>query len=94
MPFMEVWENFGQDWESLRSDAQRALATFLERLQRNPYDPDIQKKAVLGDNERFAYEFYPGYVLYWRIDCESLSVSMIDQVSITLLGLRTKKKRF
>ncbi len=85
---MEVWETFGDDWAALPQDVRKAMASFLERLQANPYDPDIQKKAAIGDQDRFAYELPKGYVLYWRVDCESLSISKLDQVKITLLGLK------
>jgi mRNA-degrading endonuclease RelE of RelBE toxin-antitoxin system len=85
---VEIWESFDEDWARLPHDVQVVLASFLEKLQRNPYDPDIQKQAAIGDSERFAYQFSKGYVLYWRVDCESLSISIdkID-VTITLLGL-------
>lgn len=84
---MEIWESFDEDWARLPHDVQVVLASFLEKLQRNPYDPDIQKQAAIGDSERFAYQLPQGYVLYWRVDCESLSINKVD-VTITLLGLR------
>lgn len=88
---MEVWDDFGHDWERLPRKAQAALAAFLEQLQRNPYDPEIQRTSVVGDNERSACEFYPGYFLYWRVDCESISVSKVGNMTITLLGIRTRR---
>jgi mRNA-degrading endonuclease RelE of RelBE toxin-antitoxin system len=85
---VEIYESFGKDWVKLPHDVQEALAGFLEKLQRNPYDPDIQKQAAIGDSERFAYQLPKGYVLYWRVDCEVLSISKVGDVKITLLGLR------
>lgn len=90
---METWDRFGEDWAELPPDVKTAVASFLERLQRNPYDPDIQKKAVIGENERFAYEFSQGYALYWRVDCKSLSISKMDDIEITLLGLQCDPAR-
>jgi hypothetical protein len=85
---VETYETFFEDWTKLPRDVQEALAGFLEELQSNPYNPDIQKQAAIGDSERFAYQLPKGYVLYWRVDCESLSIGQVNNVKITLLALR------
>jgi mRNA-degrading endonuclease RelE of RelBE toxin-antitoxin system len=83
---VETWKTFGEDWANLPADVREALAKFLVQLQRNPYDPDIQKQVELGEGERFAFALPKGYVLYWRVDCNSLSIDKLD-VNITLLGI-------
>lgn len=88
---MDTWDTFGDDWEQLPDKVREDLGKFLERLQRNPYDPDVQRGASLNEGERFSYEFSSDYLLYWRVDCDSMSLESEPRVSLTGLA-RIKKK--
>jgi hypothetical protein len=90
----EGWEN---DWTVLPTPAKEQLAELLERLQANPYDPEIQVKADLGPDEVMAYRLPDDYVFYWRIesDPQPLVITRLPdtgRMRIIMLGLEQIKR--
>jgi hypothetical protein len=67
LPIRFYIEFLTKDWESLPSPVQCGLTSFLEHLEENPDDPELRKNCQQDEEGRFAYEFYFGYVLFWRV---------------------------
>ncbi len=69
LPF-DVPLDFGEQIQRLPEKVRPALKKLLHQLQDNPDSPSI-----LGEQDptgRIGYEFFPGYVLYWRVDRKGL----------------------
>jgi hypothetical protein len=72
---------FDVDWPILPPEAQEALSDFLIRLQNNPTDTEIYKGAQ-EKHGRYAYPFFRGWVVYWRLDIDE------DRASVFHDGVR------
>ncbi|MFZ0821755.1 MAG: hypothetical protein WAM91_16950 [Candidatus Acidiferrales bacterium] len=65
--YSQFWDD---DWPNLPEKAQEAVVLFLEKLQSNPDNPDILDKCEVDKKKkekRFAYNFFEGYAIYWRV---------------------------
>ena len=67
IPFRFASSIFDEDLPRLSDSAQDALPSFLEKLQHDPYRSDILEQAETDETGVYAYEFAPGYVVYWRV---------------------------
>lgn len=85
-----AYKDFPDDWNSLEPPVKKAIHQLLERLQQNPYDPDLQRACDLGPGERYAYTTVRGYVVFWQVvhKSASLSLSNFDSLTIRLTGIR------
>ena len=63
---LTFYPEFPDDWKSLSNDEQVALASFLERLQRDPYDPEIVLKSE-SHGEYFAYHVTDKIAVIWKL---------------------------
>jgi len=76
---IRIDDDFAEKMNDLPGEALgelRALAITLER-DGNPYSPDIQEKCILLAHERLEYPLGDGYVLIWKIHCESFDQSLM-----------------
>jgi hypothetical protein len=67
IPIRFYSEFLRRDWPDIPEDAKDALANLLLKVQQNPSNPEIIEGAVKDAEGRFAFEFSPGYVVYWRV---------------------------
>jgi mRNA-degrading endonuclease RelE of RelBE toxin-antitoxin system len=76
-PSIRLYPSFPDDWEKLPPGVREQLVAFLERLQRNPYDPELQ---VSSDAHPpfFARRIAPGYVVYWTLKFPDLGASELS----------------
>ena len=58
---------FEEDLHALSTSVRHELVNFLQKLQENPYDPEILNRAESDKKGRWAYSFAPGYSVYWRV---------------------------
>ena len=63
-----------RDWPDLPLRAQDALANFLMTLQRRPDSPEIVANAQMDTAGRLGYEFSPGFLVYWRVIREPVTL--------------------
>jgi len=70
------------DWRALPTDAQDALASFLLKLQRDPNNSGILANAERDRTGRLAYEFSPGYIVFWRIGDETFPHKRIEVLAL------------
>ncbi len=74
IPILRFYEEFPNDWEALSQATRQGVADFLERLQKNPFDPEIMRR-TMTHQDFYAYRLPDGYVIYWKLELErSLSV--------------------
>jgi len=85
-----AYEEFPTDWMTLDAAAQMSIGRLLEKLQKNPYDPDLQAACEIAEEERFAYRIAEGYVVFWRIIHKSavLSLSAWDNLTVQITGIQ------
>lgn len=67
IPVRFYFDFLAADWQGLPASVKRTLSVFLEELEKNPDNPDLIAKCETEGNSHFAYSFYPGYALYWRV---------------------------
>jgi hypothetical protein len=84
------YEKFPLDWKTLDAAAQLSIGRLLEKLQNNPYDPDLQAACEIADEDRFAFRIAEGYVVFWRITYKSavLSLSSWDNLTVEITGIQ------
>src|SRR5258708_36420871 len=75
---------FTEDWPNLPSGAQTALAGFLSLLQSDPDNPDLLREAQRDVRGGMAYQFAPGYAVYWKVARESVQckTTIIDVLDV------------
>lgn len=64
---IDVYEEFGLDFQDLGERAQSEVEELFKVLAVNPYDPVIQRKSSLH-GERFEYPLAGGYSIFWSIE--------------------------
>jgi hypothetical protein len=70
---------FTRDCPNLDPYVVDELCAFLERLQQNPFSPTFQGMERKGS--RYAFEFTPGFVVYWKLQMSSSGQVEIINVS-------------
>jgi hypothetical protein len=67
IPIRFYFDFFEKDWHSLPDSVASALVNFLKKLEENPDDPRVLSHTESDSKGRFAYEFAPEYIVYWRV---------------------------
>lgn len=62
-----IYDDFAADYGRLESESQDQVKELLRILQNNPYDPDMQRKCLPHDDDRFEYPLSGGYSIFWRV---------------------------
>jgi len=63
---INIYEGFLKEWSDFDDEAQDKFKSFLERLQTNPYDPNIIESSQKR-GEYYASRVGP-LVVYWKLD--------------------------
>jgi hypothetical protein len=81
-----------RDWPELPQAAQDALASFLMKLQKNPFSTEIIAHVQKDSLGRLGFEFSPGYEVYWRIitnEFETVAQSVrIEVLAVLQTGIK------
>jgi hypothetical protein len=75
---------FVNDCHRLTDGEKTQLFSFLDTLQKNPYNPDFEQQEGF-----YAVEFSPGHVIYWKLVAKSGSL-----IRIEVLKIQSFKKNF
>ena len=86
---IEVYKEFGLDFQDLSEQAQNEVDALLKVLVVNPYDPIIQRKSSLHD-ERFEYPLAGGYSIFWRIEVYQGSIL---KMRVLIAAIERRRKR-
>ena len=65
-PFEINLKVFTKDCVDLDAEVLDELCFFLEKLQANPYSPDILDNCQ-RHGSKYAIEFFQGYAVYWTL---------------------------
>ncbi|MFZ0313689.1 MAG: hypothetical protein WAL85_13355 [Candidatus Korobacteraceae bacterium] len=91
---IEIYDDFPADYqEKLSTKARAELKTLLAQLQVNPYEPSLQKKCILHEDEVFEYPLSGGYSILWKVHHPGLSITALDMKVFLLAIERTSKKK-
>jgi hypothetical protein len=91
---IEIYDDFAADYQKeLSTKARGELKTLLAQLQANPYEPSVQKKCILHEDEVFEYPLSGGYSIFWKVHRPSLSITALDMTVFLLAIERTSTKK-
>ncbi len=68
-------EKFFKDFDDLPKDAKDDLLEYLDRLQRNPDNPELRTEDDGPD--RFAYRFHAEYAVYCHLERERPKLTIL-----------------
>jgi mRNA-degrading endonuclease RelE of RelBE toxin-antitoxin system len=71
LPSIRFYPSFPDDWQGLPPDVRASLGKFLEHLQSDPLDPELQASTEMHP-PFFAYRIAQGYVVVWTLKFSDL----------------------
>jgi hypothetical protein len=88
-----IYDQFEADYsEKLTRQARDELKALLLRLQDNPYEPGLQRRCIIHDDEVFEYALDGGYSLFWKVHHPSLTITELNMRVLLVAIERTSKK--
>jgi hypothetical protein len=83
VPTLILYHDFPEQWDHFPQEVKRELGEFLERLQRGPCSPDLLEVVTQREESYYAYRLAAGGVLYWKLECDAVSISTdVDRICI------------
>jgi mRNA-degrading endonuclease RelE of RelBE toxin-antitoxin system len=89
-----IYDEFGADWKKLTPKARAEGKALLAQLQDDPYEPNLQRRCIIHDDEVFEYALGGGYSLFWKVHHPSLSITELNmQVLLVAIDPTSKPKK-
>jgi hypothetical protein len=87
LPSFEVnLKVFTKDCPDLEPEVLDELCFFLEKVQENPYSPDLLSRCERRGS-KYAAEFLQGFVVYWKLrESSPGKVTSIDVLKVAKLA--------
>ncbi len=63
-----VYNEFADDFWKLSPEAREEFDEVFGRLQHHAYEPSLQRKFILHEDEIYEYRFVDGHSIFWRME--------------------------